>query len=370
MRFAPSVRETAVNSEGNPRWSWTASLLFYAIFAVVVFIVQGSQPQLGPDHITYFQLADSIIDARPDGDYWRESNSVRFFGVLLAYLHTWTGSHVLSTKIVLAVTTVLYLLSAELLFGLFTSARWQTVLFVILSGFAVSFGFSSWGVTDSTALLPRTLVLPIVMLSIWFWLRFYDRPVKYQVFSFLVIGSLIHLSTFYVAGILGLLELWDFVAIRKCRFDIRVPAFLGGLALAAGLIFLFELLGISVGVFHGLIPQLFSVTRFAVPSSPVVEQSVAATAQDAWAMELGLRPWRKHASENGECCQSAFVSALVLMLAFYGVVGARAAGFKPADRFIMAAMLVAIPVFAFVPQTLLYRRCAHSPGSTRQPLKR
>src|SRR4029077_6932462 len=106
-----------------------------------------------------------------------------------------------------------------------------------------SFGISSWGVTDSTALLPRTLVLPIVMVSIWFWLRFYDRPVKYLVFSFLMIGSLIHLSTFYVAGILALLEVWDFIVIRKRRIDRRVPAFVGGLVLAAGLLFVFESLG-------------------------------------------------------------------------------------------------------------------------------
>jgi len=353
MSFAPAVRETADNSQSNPHWSWAASLLLYAIFAAIVFIVQGRQPQLGPDHVTYFQLADSIIDARPDGDYWRESNSVRFFGVLLAYLHAWTGSHVLSAKIVLAVTTVLYLLSAELLFGLFTSARWQAVLFAILSGFAVSFGISSWGVTDSTALLPRTLILPIVMVSIWFWLRFTDRPVKYLVFSFLMIGSLIHLSTFYVAGILALLEVWDFVVIRKRRIDRRVPAFLGGLVLAAGLLFVFESLGISVGVFYGLIPKLFTETRFAARSYQTIEQSVAATAQDAWAMELGLRPWRNMPLGMANVANLLSSSAVVLLLAFYGVVRAHAAGFKPVDRF-MAAMLIAVPVFAFVPQTVLW----------------
>jgi hypothetical protein len=353
MSFAPAVRESADNSQSNPRWSWAASLLLYVIFAAIVFIVQGSRPQLGPDHVTYFQLADSIIDARPDGDYWRESNSVRFFGVLLAYLHPWTGSHILSTKIVLAVTTILYLLSAELLFGLFTSARWQAVLFAILSGFEVSFGISSWGVTDSTALLPRTLILPIVMVSIWFWIRFHDRPLKYFVFSFLMIGSLIHLSTFYVAGILALLEVWDFVVIRKRRIDRRVPAFLGGLALAAGLLFLFESLGISVGVFRGLIPKFFSETRFAAWSYQTVEQSVAATAQDAWAMELGLRPWRNMPLGMANVANLLSSSALVLLLALYGVVRAHAAGFKPADR-LMAAMLVAVPVFAFVPQTVLW----------------
>src|SRR6266851_5670316 len=238
---APSLPNTFfANAVDRVRWTWATSLVLYGVFAAIVFLVQGSRPLLGPDHVTYFQLADSIIDAHPAGDYWREVDSVRSFGVLLAYSHAWTASHILSMKLILAAASVLYLLSAELLFSLFTNERWQAILFALLSAFAVSFGISSWGVTDSIALLPRTLVAPIIMLSVWFWLRFYDRPVKYLVFSFLIIGSLLHLSTFYVAGLLGLLELWDFAAIRKFRIDARVPAFLGGLALAATILYLFE----------------------------------------------------------------------------------------------------------------------------------
>src|SRR5229473_4670440 len=45
--------------------------------------------------------------------------------------------------------------------------------------------------------------------------------------------------------------------------------------------------------------------------------------------------------------------ALVLILALYGVVRARKAGFTPTDRF-MVAMFVAIPTFAFLPQTILW----------------
>ena len=277
MSSASSAGQSQGNFEGQTRWSWAASLLLYAAFAAVVFLVHGDRPLLGPDHVAYFQLADSIIDARPGGDFWHESNSVRSFAVLLAYLYAWTGSHILSMKVILAAITVLYLLSAELLFSLFTAVRWQAVLFALLSGFAVSFGMSSWGVTDSTALLPRSLVAPIIILSIWFWLRFGDRPVKYLAFTFLILGSLLHLSTFYVVGILVLLELWDFIAIRRLHIDTRIPAFLGGLALAAGLLFLFELLGFSVQVFQAMIPRFFSTTQFAA-ANPVVAQSGVAPA--------------------------------------------------------------------------------------------
>src|SRR5689334_3603732 len=145
------------------RWGWGRSLALYALFAVAVFVAQGAQPLLGPDHLTYFQIADSLIAACPAGDYWRESDSVRNFAILLAYLHPMTGSHVLSMKLVLVVNTVLFLLAAELFFGLFARERWQAVLFAMTSAFAVSFGVASWGVTDSTALLPRTLVAPLLM---------------------------------------------------------------------------------------------------------------------------------------------------------------------------------------------------------------
>jgi hypothetical protein len=371
---APSFPTTFFgNAADKVRWTWSTSLVLYVIFAAIVFLVQGSRPLLGPDHVTYFQLADSIINAHPAGDYWRETDSVRSFGVLLAYFHTWTASHILSMKLILAAASVLYLLSAELLFGLFTNERWQAILFAVLSAFAVSFGISSWGVTDSIALLPRTLVAPIIMLSIWFWLRFYDRPVKYLVFSFLIIGSLLHLSTFYVAGLLGLLELWDFVAIRKFRIDARVPAFLGGLALAATILYLFESLNISVKIIHALIPHLFSATKFAVDDVPVgadhasnalqmtTEMGVprfrprtaAVSARDAWALELGLRPWRNMPLRLANVANVLSSCALVLILALYGVVRARRAGFTPTDRF-MVAMFVAIPTFAFLPQTILW----------------
>src|SRR5689334_3405950 len=80
-----------------------ASLGIYALFALAVFVVHGSQPLLGADHVSYIQLGDSILRACPAGDYWRELTSVRTLGVVLAYLHGMTGSHVLSMKIVLAV---------------------------------------------------------------------------------------------------------------------------------------------------------------------------------------------------------------------------------------------------------------------------
>jgi hypothetical protein len=415
-----------VNARGHG--GWAASVLIYIGFSAVVFLAQGSRPPLGSDHLSYFELADLIIASCPNQDFWRETNTIRFFGVLLAYLYGWTGSHVLSMKVVLAVFSVLYLVAAELFFRLFTNARWQAVLFALLSGFAVSFGFASWGITDSTALLPRTLVAPIVMMSMWFWFRYDGRPVKYLAFSFLVLGSLMHLSTFYAVGVLVTVEIWDFLMLRRMRVDRLVPAFLAGLLLACTFIFWLEYVGMSNKIISGHIPAMLRSIGLRVPSietgtltlcrmseSPAVADTAemratgqatppapakvpelkadstfatpplvpkngggskggaaleissaplvatvtpekaptSLSAKEAWAVELSLRPWRNMPLPMVNVANALSSSALILLFAVAGMVAARRDGFTRVDR-LMVAMFVAVPVFAFVPQTALW----------------
>ena len=335
-------------------------------FAAAVYVVQGSAPSLGPDHLGNLGLADSIRASHPDGDYWRETNSVRFFGVLLAYLEAWTGSHVLSMKIVLAVSTVLYLLAAELFFRCFTEARWQAVLFALLSAFSVSFGFTSWGLTDSTALRPHTLVAPLVMLSMWFWFRFDGRPVMYLAFSVLALGSLMYVSTFYALGVLVLVEAWDFVALRKMRIDRLFPALLGGLLLAGTLLAALEYVGVSITNAGSLVPGLLRSVGVDIPqvnpgTFPLLRMAPTAaapvipimTASEAWAVELSLRPWRNMPLPLVNVANALASSALILFLAVAGIVAARHRGFTRADR-LMLAMFFAVPIFAFGPQTVLW----------------
>jgi hypothetical protein len=337
--------------------AWLLALTLYVGFALATFYIHGPQPSLGPDHVSYFELADSIAEARPDGDYWREANSVRTHGVILAYLHPLTGSHVLSMKIVLAVFTVLYLLAAQLFFNLFARGRTEAVLFALLSAFAVSFGISSWGVTDTTALLNRTLGLPVVMFSLWFYFRFYDRPERHLAYSFLVVGSLLHLSCFYAMGLLIALELWDFAFNRRFRVDIRLAQFTGGLAVAATLLYWFERTGISIGVYHMILGQLFHES-IALPASigagsTVLANPVTLTSSEAWAIELAVRPWRNMPLPlvNVANVLSSYVGILVLALA--GLVAAKRAGFTRLDR-AMAALFGIVPIVAFIPQTLVW----------------
>lgn len=426
--------DSSIAVGGGGREGWMASALIYAAFSAAVFVVQGSQPPLGPDHLSYFQLADSIIASCPNGDFWRETDSIRLFGVLLAYLNRWTGSYVLSMKVVLAVFSVLYLLAAELFFRLFTNSRWQAILFALLSGFAVSFGFASWGVTDSTALLPRTLVAPIVMLSMWFWFRYDGRPQKYLVFAFLVLGSMLHLSTFYAVGVLVIVEAWDILVLKKMQADGLVTAFVGGLLLAAALLFSLEYAGISSKLISTWVPTMLrsiglnvsyidtgapsgcnkahksipaaatepkaessvalaptnatdgsqvkpdtskstskgaqlpnalkppkveELAPLAIPGAPVTAPLARSrdlalqSAKDAWAVELSLRPWRNMPLPLVNVANALSSSALILLLAFAGMVSAKRAGLTRVDR-LMMAMFFAVPLFAFGPQTMLW----------------
>lgn len=374
------------NGASSWGWGWGASALLYAAFAAAVFVVQGSQPTLGSDHLSYFQLADSMLASCPQGDYWRETTSTRSFGVLLAYLHGWTGSHVLSMKLILGAFTVFYLLAAELFFSIFAGARWQAVLFAVLSAFAVSFGISSWGVTDSTALLPRTLVAPLVMLSAWLWFRFDGRPARYLAFTLLVLASLLHLSAFYMIGVLVLVEIWDVVALREEGAGRRVPAFVGGLALAVATLFALEYAGVSSKMIGVHIPDMLRSVgikvdnldnrpphqcrksagptpadaalpppRLSSVAAPAAAQSPPPplSAKEAWAVELSLRPWRNMPLPMVNVANALSSSALIILLAVAGLVSARRAGFTRVDR-LMLAMFVAVPLFALGPQTVLW----------------
>lgn len=367
------------------------SLLIFASFAAAVFLIQGAQPQLGSDHLSYIGLADSIVEDCPEGDYWREANSIRMFGVLLAYMHGWTGSHVLSMKLVLAACSVLYLIAAEAFFALFTQSRWQAVLFALLSAFAVSFGVSSWGVTDSTALLPRTLAAPVIMTAFWIWFRFDQKPAKYLAVPLLVAGSVLHLSTFYALAVLGLVEAWDLVVLAPPHRLRLAACFAGMLAISAALLFALELSGASSRMIGVQVPEMLralgvpavnleiakaagchnrlrpttaasrvvrgaSVTGSGFNRRALARRGVTvqpATAKQAWEVELQLRPWRNMPLPLVNVANVLSSCALILVVAVAGLVHAARHGPSRTDR-LMMALFFAVPLFALGPQTLMW----------------
>src|ERR1700737_2341246 len=92
LALAPSSDALTVSAGAGSHSRWMVSIVLYVGFAAAVFLIQGPRPLLSPDHLSYIQLADSIMASCASSDFWRETNSNRSFGVLLSYLYPWTGS--------------------------------------------------------------------------------------------------------------------------------------------------------------------------------------------------------------------------------------------------------------------------------------
>jgi hypothetical protein len=96
------------------------------------------------------------------------------------------------------------------------------------------------------------------------------------------------------------------------------------------------------------------VVREPVSSSNFSARSPASiSAKEAWAVELSLRPWRNMPLPMVNVANALSSSALILLLALAGMVTAWRGGLTRADR-LMATMFLAVPAFAFGPQTVLW----------------
>jgi hypothetical protein len=221
------------------------TLTAYTLFAAFFFLAQGPQPDVTIDHAWYFQAADNIVSRFPNGDYWRGLNSKTTYPTLLAYMTNFGGSHVVHAKVLLMVMTVLYLLSFQLFMTLATASRFEAVLFALISAFWVSFGPSVWGVTNFVASLGRTLVVPAIVLLVWFWMRRHESLWRYAAFPIAIALSLVHLSTVHFFLVLLAYETLDFIFNRRLRVDRRVGAFALSLALSIGILATFEYMQIG-----------------------------------------------------------------------------------------------------------------------------
>ena len=299
------------------------ALALYVLFAWAVFILQGPAPDVNIDHISYFKLADEIRAQHRDGAYWRQFSSVASYGVMLAYLYDVTGSHVLSLKLLLAGMTVAYLFAFQIFMSMATKSRSQAVLFSIMSAFFVSFGASFWGVTDFSASLNRTLILPFVVIMVWMFLRYYDSPWRYAAFPLLVLFSLLHLSTYYVILVLVTLEGLDFLLLRRCRIDRRVAFFVLALIVAVGVRETIEYFGIGFTRFveatvKAAIPTQATIVADKILTSP--PPSNVLTPHEAWYIELYAFPWRNLPPPLTTLANFALSFGVIFALAVYGAV--------------------------------------------------
>ena len=318
------------------------SLLLYIAFAAVVYLVHGPEPELNIDHIAYFKLADVIRAHFPAGDYWRAFDTLHAYSVLVAYVRNWTDSNISSLKVLLAIMTVIYLVTFEQLAFFFLKSRPFAVLFSLLSALFVSFGASFWGMTDFSASLHRTLVVPIFVLTLWFFFRFRDSPWRYATYPALVLLSLLHLSTYHMLLVLLLYEPIDFVFLRRGKLDRRVGYFLAGVI--AAVITRQFVAGTGLG-FANFLEHSFSRAWGATGNlSP----------EDAWSIELYSFPWRNMPLPISTLANLALSYSVIFVLTVVAAIGVRRReGWNSLDR-VLLAFGAAVLAAAYGPQTALW----------------
>jgi hypothetical protein len=263
-------------------WSCPLSFLLYCAFALSVYFFLSPEPSLQVDHIAYWKSADQIIQQFPNGDYWRGITPITSYSVLLAYLYRLTSNHILSLKLILLATTILYLLAFDLFLSLFVRDKKLRVLFSLLSAFYISFGHSFWGYTAFSAALGRSLVIPPVIVLLWFFLKYENQYRKYLVLPALVYLSFLHLSSYYVLAILVLYEFLTILLFSRSLFLKRIIGLLGGVFLSW--LAYSHLKSLSLG--SPTVSNVLAWTGTMIPRQGLL------SAGETWAIELFAQPWR------------------------------------------------------------------------------
>ncbi|HEX2852168.1 MAG TPA: hypothetical protein VHO24_02940 [Opitutaceae bacterium] len=356
--------------------------LVYVLFATLVFWAHGNEPTLSIDHIAYFKLADEIAAANPGGSYWKEITSVRTYGVLLAYLHDFTGNHVVSLKWLLWGMTIAYLLSAEYWLASFTKRRGLAVAVALVSAMHVSFGTVFWGMTDFSASLNRSLAIPPMLLVLGWYFRRHPSPHRFLIYPILIYLSLLHLGTYYLLALVlaldGLNIAYTTFKTRKILWPV-VRVYTTAIVLTGVAYLSLSVAGLNSTSLASLVPQMAPSSKSVVavsgepkqsggtpgkiapgeeaswekpggvvkPPTPkkVLKKSVnlqealeappwknALTSDEAWQMEIEAQPWRNFPPPLATLLgASGSLFFLVSIAIFFGVRLVRPAGWKAPD---------------------------------------
>lgn len=333
-------------------------LALYVTFAVAVCIAQGPRPPIGIDHIAYFKIADEIRASHPQHDYWRAITVTHSYGVIMAYFYELTGDHVRTLKIMLALTTIAYLWCAESFLGRFTTHRRVAVLFAMISAIHVSFGSVFWGVTDFAASLNRTLVLPPMLLLLGWYFSNYSRHRRMLVYPALIYLSVLHLGTYYLLGVLAVMDglrLVHALRVRREAFGPALGAYIAAFALVGAAYVSIEPLNLKRRVLTQLIPRIegtASINAGAASAAPTGQAYLSS--RDAWAMEIFAQPWRNFPPPLATLLAAAMSLAFIVPLSFAGgYIAIRNTGWRPADG-PMLLMACSVLICAYSLQCLLW----------------
>ncbi|MCX7114103.1 MAG: hypothetical protein NTX45_29345 [Proteobacteria bacterium] len=333
--------------------------LVYIGFAYFVYLIQEAEPELSIDHVAYFKMANSILGSHPDGSYWKEISSTKSYPVLMAYLYEITGSHIISLKWILVCLTIFHLYAFQLFMSLFTPNLWKQMLFSLLAAIYVSFGATFWGITDFSASLPRTAVVPLILIAMWFFIKKWDSPVKNVVFPLIMIGSIIHLSVYYIIGVLAMVEMSSIVIEQRFRSNARMVSFILMLALTILLQTLINQssLGtgsyISIAITQGVakINQDHSVADNKEVLSQDNQQGLSPAV--AWDVELYAFPWRNMPLPIATLVTMFLSVSFIFLLALLGLGKCIQNRLQKLD-WIMISFAMSVLIMAYGLQTTLW----------------
>lgn len=386
----------------QPKLSLLVPILCFPLFTLIVYLIQGSTPPLSPDHISYIEQGNSISHQYTGLSVFRAWTSNQGLGVLLAFLQPLTASYIIALKIILATNTMMFLWA----FLLFSTLFCQDVIvgtgISCVAAMSVSFGVTSWGLTDSAALLGRSLAFPWITICLWLYFRFYDSWKRLFVFPLLVLVSLLHLGSYHVFGALMILELFNWIFIKQCRLSSNEAFLAASLLSSFGVLVILERSEVSpnltsfisseirppgkddrVGhetrdkgltriqrksLLHDYLPL---PTNGGAINPLVLVQTKSLTGESstplqrytpevAWAAELSLRGWRNMPLPLINVANIISSVFLILILGVLGYINSRNRSFTRLDK-PMALFAAGVVTFAFLPQTLLWGLRSHWP---------
>lgn len=371
-------------------WNRVWPILLFPFFAFSVYLIHGHQPPIGPDHIAYINLANDIIAMQPTGNYQASWTSSTGLSVVMAYLLPYTGSHVSSLKVILAANTIFFLWFFYGFVGIFCRSDPIRALICCVSAMSVSFGVTSWGLTDSAALLARSLALPWIIACLWLYFGRYHSWQRYLAMPLLVVVSTLHLGSFHVLGAIGTLEILDWLFIRRRKFSYRVPMFIGSVICSFAVLGLLERTGKSLPLISAVVlwqihppgatgseqktdntdlPAPTSggklnplLSRDTIPTDTAVKSTEATkkiaplpyTPTTAWQLELTMRSWRNMPLPLINLVNIVSSSVLIISLSVYGYINVRRRRALNELDHAFSLFAVAVVIFAFLPQTAMW----------------
>src|SRR5208283_3372184 len=186
----------------------------------------------------------------------------------------------------------------------------------------------------------------------------YTRRRRMLVYPALIYLSVLHLGTYYLLGVLAIMDgcrLVHALFIRRGAFRPALGAYIAAFALVGTAYLSIQPLNLNRKVLTMLVPRIERETTVTAPAAPsVTSVHPYLSSREAWAMEIFAQPWRNFPLPLATVLAAAMSLAFIVPLSFVGgYLAIRNTGWRPADR-PMLLMACSVLFFAYSLQCLLW----------------